>query len=60
MKNLGICVGTDPRWHSYCVEISRRAAQLAKSILGIFQCSRVEIYRKAVVAHCRPMLEYHA
>ncbi|KHN83464.1 putative RNA-directed DNA polymerase from transposon X-element [Toxocara canis] len=58
MRNLGVYVSSDLNWHNHCVEVSRRAAQVANYILRAVQYSSVESYRKAFVAYCRPILEY--
>ncbi|KHN89022.1 putative RNA-directed DNA polymerase from transposon BS [Toxocara canis] len=58
MKDLGVYVSSDLNWHNHCVEVSRRAAQVANHILRAVQYSSVESYRKAFVAYCRPILEY--
>ncbi|KHN81359.1 putative RNA-directed DNA polymerase from transposon X-element [Toxocara canis] len=58
MKDLGVYVSSDLNWHNHCVEVSRRAAQVANYILRAVQYSSVESYRKAFVAYCRPILEY--
>ncbi|KHN78236.1 Uncharacterized protein Tcan_01445 [Toxocara canis] len=58
MRDLGVYVSSDLNWHNHCVEVSRRAAQVANYILRAVQYSSVESYRKAFVAYCRPILEY--
>ncbi|KHN75654.1 putative RNA-directed DNA polymerase from transposon BS [Toxocara canis] len=58
MRDIGVYVSSDLIWHNHCVEVSRRAAQVANYILRAVQYSSVESYRKAFVAYCRPILEY--